>query len=116
MSQEQRARETRAPDPSAWVDEHGDYLYRYALFRLRDAALAEDAVQETLLAALQARANYAGRGALRTWLVGILKHKITDQFRRLAREAQAPARENEEFAHEEFFRPPGEWTDHWETD
>ena len=116
MSKEQRAKEAPTPDPAAWVDEHGDYLYRYALFRLRDAARAEDAVQETLLAALQAYGNFAGRGSERTWLVGILKHKITDQFRRLSRESQAPARADEEFAHEEFFRPPGEWTDHWETD
>ncbi|HEX8179168.1 MAG TPA: sigma-70 family RNA polymerase sigma factor [Pyrinomonadaceae bacterium] len=113
MSQEQRAKETPTPDPAHWVDVHGDYLYRYALFRLRDAAQAEDAVQETLLAALQAYANFAGRGSERTWLVGILKHKITDHFRRLSREAQAPAQADEEFAHEEFFRGPGEWTDHW---
>lgn len=116
MSQEQRARETPTPDPAAWVDEHGDYLYRYALFRLRDASRAEDVVQETLLAALQAYANFAGRGSERTWLVGILKHKIADHFRRLGREAQAPQREGEEFAHEEFFTAEGQWTDHWETE
>lgn len=115
MSQEQRARERPAPDPAAWVDEHGDYLFRYALFRLRDRAVAEDVVQETLLAALQAYTTYAGRGSERTWLVGILKHKITDHFRRAAREAPPPEREGAEFAHDEFFRPPGEWRDHWET-
>jgi RNA polymerase sigma-70 factor, ECF subfamily len=114
MSQEQRAKDPHAPDPSAWVDEHGDYLYRYALFRLRDAAQAEDVVQETLLAALQAYTKFAGRGSERTWLVGILKHKIMDHFRRASREAQAPAHEGEAFAHEEFFSPSGKWTDHWE--
>ena len=114
MSRQQRAPSSETPDPGAWLDAHGNYLYRYALFRLRDAALAEDAVQETLLAALQAYASFAGRGALRTWLVGILKHKITDQFRRQAREAQAPTREGEEFAHEEFFCAQGEWKEHWE--
>lgn len=114
MKREQRATETQAADPAAWVDEHGDYLYRYALFRLRDPSRAEDAVQEALLAGLQAYANFAGRGSERTWLVGILKHKITDQFRRLGREAQAPQREGEGFAHEEFFRASGEWADHWE--
>ena len=114
MIREQRATETLAADPAAWVDEHGDYLYRFALLRLRDASRAEDAVQETLLAALQSYGNFAGRGSERTWLVGILKHKVTDQFRRLGREAQAPARDDEEFAHEEFFRAQGEWADHWE--
>jgi RNA polymerase sigma-70 factor (ECF subfamily) len=115
MVQEQRATDTPAPDPSAWVDEHGDYLYRYALFRLHDGALAEDVVQETLLAALQAYTKFAGRGSERTWLVGILKHKIMDHFRRASREAQAPARDGEEFAHEEFFTAAGKWMEHWET-
>ncbi len=113
MSQEQRAPTTSVPDPSAWLDNHGDYLYRYALFRLRDAALAEDAVQETLLAALQAYAKFAGRGSERTWLVGILKHKVADHFRRASREAPAPMHAGEEFAHEDFFRVAGEWQDHW---
>ena len=116
MTREQRATETQAADPAAWVDEHGDYLYRYALFRLRDPSRAEDAVQEALLAGLQAYGGFAGRGSERTWLVGILKHKITDQFRRLGREAQATQREGEEFAHEEFFRARGEWADHWQVE
>ena len=115
MSQEQRAREHPTPDPGAWVDEHGDYLYRYALFRLRDATAAEDAVQETLLAALQAYTKFAGRGSERTWLVGILKHKITDHFRRMSREAPAGQREGEGPAHDEFFRE-GEWQDHWKVE
>jgi RNA polymerase sigma-70 factor, ECF subfamily len=63
------------------------YLLRFALVRLRDPDLAQDAVQETLLAALESNGGFAGRSALRTWLTGILKHKIVDQCRRMAREA-----------------------------
>lgn len=44
-------------------------------------------MQETLLAALQARERFAGQASTRTWLIGILKHKVMDQFRREAREA-----------------------------
>ena len=62
------------------------YLLRYATLQLRDAAAAEDAVQETLLAALTGEANFAGRSGLRTWLTGILKHKIIDTIRRQSRE------------------------------
>ncbi len=72
--------------PENWVDEHGSALYSYALTRLRDSHQAEELVQETFLAALQARANFSGRSSLRTWLIGILKHKILDQFRRELRE------------------------------
>jgi RNA polymerase sigma-70 factor (ECF subfamily) len=69
---------------------HRDYLYRYALLQLRDEARAQDVVQETLLAAMENRAGFSGRSQLRTWLTGILKHKIIDVFRRQAREAPLP--------------------------
>jgi RNA polymerase sigma-70 factor (ECF subfamily) len=62
------------------------YLLRYATLQLRDAAAAEDAVQETLLAALAGEASFGGRSNLRTWLTGILKHKIVDAVRRMSRE------------------------------
>jgi RNA polymerase sigma-70 factor, ECF subfamily len=103
---------TAPPDPAAWLDRHGDYLFRYARLRLRDDALAEDAVQETLLAALQSRDKFAGRGSERTWLTGILKHKIVDHFRRAAREAQ-PDEEGEGLEPEHLFMQTGEWAGHW---
>lgn len=68
-----------------WLAAHGDYLYRYALARLRNPHHAEDVVQETLLAAVQ-NPSYAGKSAPRTWLIGILKHKIIDLMRRQLRE------------------------------
>ena len=79
----------RAPcDPAAWLSEHGDYLYRYALLQLRDEAAAQDAVQEALLAGLTAWARFSGKSSVRTWLTGILKHKILDLFRQRAKEPQ----------------------------
>ncbi len=80
----------RLPDPSQWVERYGAALYRYALFRVRDAAVAEELVQETFLAAWRGRDRFAGRSAAKTWLVGILKRKIVDHFRR---ENAGPARE-----------------------
>ncbi len=73
-------------DPERWVAEHGDYLFRYALLRLRDPLKAEDAVQETFLAALRGGKNFAGRSAEKSWLTGILKNKIYDHFRKASRE------------------------------
>ena len=73
-------------DPADWVDRYGDGLYRYALLRLRSPELAADAVQETFLEALRARGSFAGRSSERTWLIGILRHKVIDQFRRMRRE------------------------------
>lgn len=73
-------------DPGRWVDEHSDVLFRFAMVRLRDAAVAEEIVQETFLAALQSVDRFAGQASERTWLVGILKHKIVDHFRKLSRD------------------------------
>lgn len=73
---------TNLSDPAVWLEQYGDYLFRHAFFRLRDRTAAEDVVQETLLAAVAARDRFAGQANEKTWLVGILKHKIIDYFRR----------------------------------
>jgi RNA polymerase sigma-70 factor (ECF subfamily) len=69
-------------DPSTWVDEHGDALFRYALLRVKDPGVAEDLVQETFLSALKGIERFRAGSSLRTWLVGILKHKIIDHYRK----------------------------------
>lgn len=69
-------------EPETWLNDYGDMLYRYALLRVRSEATAEDLVQDTLLAGLQGFQNFTGQSTVRTWLVGILKHKIIDHFRK----------------------------------
>lgn len=64
-------------------------LVRLARQRLNNEAWAEDAVSETLVAALENPKGFAGRARLKTWLVGILKHKLVDQVRRHGREQSA---------------------------
>ncbi len=68
------------------LEQHRGYLMRVAHLQLRDPDVAEDAVQETLLAAL-AGSGFSGKSSLRTWLTGILKHKIVDAIRRKQRDA-----------------------------
>ena len=68
-----------------WFDEHGDGLYRFALLRVGDSTLAEDLVQETFLAALKSIESYKGQSPIRGWLLGIMKHKIVDHFRKEGR-------------------------------
>jgi len=88
------------------------YLLRYASLQLRDAAAAEDAVQEALVAALAGEASFAGRANLRTWLTGILKHKIVDAIRRQAREPVVWAEADEEVADfDEHFTERGHWNE-----
>ena len=81
-----RRGDTSEPFDSSTLHEHTRPLYRYALKRVRDPMLAEDLVQDTFLAALAgAGKRFAGRSRVRTWLTGILKHKIMDAFRERAR-------------------------------
>lgn len=63
-----------------------DYLLKFARLQLRNDAWAEDAVSETLLAALSKPQSFDNRSQLKTWLVGILKHKVIDALRHHGRE------------------------------
>lgn len=103
---------SQTTNPEQWVDDHGAYLYNYALAQVRDAAIAEDLVQETFLSALQAREAFEGRSSVRTWLTGILKHKIIDHLRKKYREVP----ENGgplPYEEEGLFRTEGDWQNHW---
>ena len=66
--------------------EHRIYLLRFARLQLRNDTWAEDAVSETMLAALSKPQAFANRSQLKTWLVGILKHKVIDILRQRQRE------------------------------
>jgi RNA polymerase sigma-70 factor (ECF subfamily) len=62
------------------------YLFRFALWQLRNPTWADDVVSETMVAALEAKESFRGGAQSRTWLVGILKNKIIDHLRRSRRE------------------------------
>ena len=104
-------------DPRAWVERYGDYLYRFAIARVRRQDTAEDLVQETLLAAWKGRVGFDGTASERTWLTAILKRKVIDWLRRQVREQLAvdSSFEPERFEMELFTRrgewktPPGSW-------
>jgi RNA polymerase sigma-70 factor (TIGR02943 family) len=95
-------------EPEAWVDRHGDVLYRYALLRLRSPELAADVVQETFLEGLRACDSFEGRSTERTWLIGILRHKIGDHLRR-SRRAHAAENGVSLDAVDESFDHRGHW-------
>jgi RNA polymerase sigma-70 factor (ECF subfamily) len=94
------------------VESHRPYLLRIATLQLRSRDAAEDAVQETIVAAFVGRAGFDGRSTLRTWLTGILKHKIVDAIRRRQREPVAEASLANEVELDDFeglFGPDGAW-------
>jgi RNA polymerase sigma-70 factor (ECF subfamily) len=67
----------------AVFDQHVDGLYAFVYYRVgRDAALAEDVVQETLGGALTRVAQYdPGRGSVATWLATLSRNVIRDHLR-----------------------------------
>jgi len=107
-------------DFASRCNSHRGYLLRVAVLQLRDNDLAEDIVQDTLVAALQGAQGFSGRSSLKTWLTGILKHKIVDAIRRKSREPAFASLE-EETQIEDFDalfddsghweNPPADWGD-----
>ena len=84
-------------------------LLRFARYQLRNDDWAEDAVSETVLAALEKPQSFGGRSQLKTWLIGILKHKLIDQLRRRAREVSATTADDEADLDTLLFHEDGHW-------
>jgi RNA polymerase sigma-70 factor (ECF subfamily) len=97
----------------AEIESHRPYLLRYALAQLRDGQLAEEAVQEALVAALESIATFGGRSTLRTWLTSILRFKVIDlQRRAVAERAHQPLdeeAEGDEALLDDLFDATGHW-------
>jgi RNA polymerase sigma-70 factor (ECF subfamily) len=71
--------------------------------------VAEDLVQETFLSALGALKDFQWRSSEKTWLTGILKHKVVDHFRKTAREQPVEDVESDPESTDAFFDPKGNW-------
>lgn len=90
-------------------------MLKFAKIQLADEALAEDAVQEALIGALKNASNFQRRSALKTWVFGILKHKIADILRKRQRyvEASSLLKEDQEDDNmEQLFKDNGHWQRH----
>lgn len=104
-------------DSNLWVERYGDALYRYTLVRVKNPDSAQEIVQVTLLAALQSQKSFAGRSSEKSWLFGILKHKILDHFRslktrrtyELSADDDTNPYENEFDETGHFINPPKKW-------
>lgn len=102
------------------LERYRPQLLKFAMLQLRDPTSAEDAVQDTLLAAIQSGGNFAGKSSVSTWLVGILKHKIIDTIRRQSRERPLELSPDEQSPEDleglfkddgHFQDPPADWMD-----
>lgn len=102
------------PDYAQQLVGHHDALMRFARLQLRNEAWAEDAVSETMLAALAKPQAFDNRSQLKTWLIGILKHKVIDLLRQHRREiSTTPLGEDDTSDPLDYigFRPDGHFTE-----
>jgi RNA polymerase sigma-70 factor (TIGR02943 family) len=104
---------TPMSDLTALLETLRPQLMRYARLQLRNDAWAEDAVSETLLAALEKPEAFQGRAQPKTWLIGILKHKLVDQVRRHARETSLTPEDDSDGAsfEDQLFSETGHFRD-----
>lgn len=99
-------------EPKKWVENHADYLYRYAVSRLNNKETARDLIQEVFLAALEKVGTFEGRSTERTWLTSILRFKIIDIYRKKSTVIVAIAcLERPDADQHNFFEENGHWKD-----
>lgn len=91
--------------------QHADSLYRFALSRVKDHHAAEDLAQDCLSAAWQRIGTFDGRSSLSTWLIGIMKFKVIDYFRKSKRTPtdQAAHSSDDHDVLNELFDSHGSW-------
>ncbi|RFP12772.1 MULTISPECIES: sigma-70 family RNA polymerase sigma factor [unclassified Duganella] len=84
-------------------------LVRFAQLQIRNQAMAEDAVQDALIAVLEKPERFNGQSSLRTYVTGILKFKIIDCLRASSRERQIDTAEDqsEDDAIDSLFKADG---------
>ena len=89
--------------PETWVDRYGNYLYAYAMSRLRNADVAADCVQDTFLAGIKALERFDGSRDIKFWLRGIMRNKIVDQIRKSIKENKVDIDNEDETLLESFW-------------
>ncbi|MGB0409551.1 MAG: sigma-70 family RNA polymerase sigma factor [Opitutales bacterium] len=101
----EQAAEPKVPitPPDQWVDLYGDYLYGFAMSRLRDPDAASDCVQDTFLAGIKALDRFDGSRDIKFWLRGIMRNKIVDQIRRAVKENKVDIEAEDEALLESFW-------------
>lgn len=99
--------EHRPDDLAARLEALRPTLLRLAQLQLRNMAWAEDAVSETLLAVIEGAARFSGQSQFKTWVVGILKHKVLDQLRLRKREVEIDTDDEGEEIEDLIFQPDG---------
>lgn len=100
-------------DPQLLADLRRAMLH-FARLQLRDDAMAEDVVQEALMAALSGEKQFGGRSALKTWVFAILRNKIVDAIRIRCRTINISALSDEDTSLDDAFEAQFKSNAHWQ--
>lgn len=102
--------ESEKIDASLWVERYADQMYRFTLARVRNSDAAAEIVQSAFFGALQSQRSFAGQSSEKTWLFGILKHKIMDHFRELKKQQNFDLiREDDPDPYKDAYTHDGKW-------
>jgi RNA polymerase sigma-70 factor (TIGR02943 family) len=101
--------DAKLSSPETWVEKYADTLFSYAVNRVPDPAVAEELVQETFVAGLSSHKSYNGVASEQTWLIGILKHKIMDYFRKSYRQKSISPDNLDHIEEDQTFDERGNW-------
>lgn len=94
-------------DITQLVNDHADELLNYTLSKVSDKTDAEDLVQEAFIAAHRSAEKFKEESNPKTWLYGILKHKILGHHRKNFRQPKQV--EITEEKQDAFFDADGKW-------
>ena len=73
------------------IDQYAPAMYRVAVSIVRDGALAEDVVQESVMKAWQSAASFRGDSSLKSWAVRIAHNTAISTLRKRREELRDPA-------------------------
>ena len=93
LSDQELVRRVATEDEQAFrelYDRFADRVFRYALTLLRNRHLAEEVVQEAMIAVWMNAFRFEGRSKVSTWLFGIARNKALDLIRREKRGDRQP--------------------------
>ena len=92
-------------DLNELVEQYTGDLYSWTFYKVSDAEIAKDLVQDTFLAAAEKINSFKGKSSPKTWLFAILKNKITDHYRKKINQSV-----NIDHEHlSKFFNEDGDW-------
>ena len=97
----------------SWVEAYSDKMYSWTLYKTNSKETSEDLVQETFIAAFQSFEKFEEKSEPKTWLFGILNHKIADHFRKVYRQPVVNESDRNpepgKFFFDTFFDADGSW-------